>query len=493
MWKRNLALCCATSLIFVTLVSPVAAAPGLTWGGCRERAILQQSGRELQCARLEVPLDYGNPAGPTIKLMVTRLMHTSAPYQGVMVTNPGGPGSSGFWTAAQTAQQLPARVADAYDWIGFDPRGVGQSEPSLTCDPGYLDPGTPRADYVPRTLAEEQAWLGRAKAFAADCQAKYGDILPHLGTRTWVRDLESIRLALRTPQLNYFGYSYGTYLGTLYASQYPTRVRRMVVDGVVRPSTVWYDAQGEQNKAFQKRMNAFFAWIAKHDDVYGLGDTRRRVELAYYGMRNALAAKPVGRIGPDEFDDALLPAGYADWKWPSFARTLSDWSKGDAAALTRWALPPSADDQNTFTMYNAVQCRDAAWPKDWQTWKYDAQKQYGEGVRYNTWSNTWYNAPCLFWPTASGPLPKIGGDAELLIAHSTRDAATPYEGAVEMHRLFPKSRMLVEEGGGNHANSLGNTCMRALISAYLDDGTLPPTRKGPDAICAKHPDPVPAL
>ncbi|GAA3196277.1 alpha/beta hydrolase [Actinocorallia longicatena] len=493
MWKRSLAVSATASLVAAALAAPAAARAGtIEWKPC---ATMQASGRQILCGLLEVPLDYGDPGGRKIRIAVSRLVHTDdAGYQGVILVNPGGPGGSGLSTAAGTSASLPPRVAARYDWIGFDPRGVGSSLPQVTCDPGYMYPAdAPRPDYVPEDTAAEQAWLARAKAFADDCATRHGDLLPHLSTENSARDMESIREALNVEKISYYGYSYGTYLGAVYTTLFPDRVGRMVLDGVVKPSDVWYEANLEQNKAFEKRFDAFFAWVARHDARFRLGDTPRRVQLAYYGMRAALKTGPVGRIGPSEFDDSVLKAGYGSWSWAKIAERLSAWHSGhDLDALRALVGPPSATGPNEYTMYLAVECRDAAWPTDWDTWRYDALKQYRGGYRYNVWANTWFNAPCMFWPAPGGAPPRVGGTSTaMLLTAATDDAATPYPGAVETHRLFGRSRLAVEQGGGNHADSTANPCMRALIAAYLDEGDLPPDTDGPDAVCASSPDPAP--
>ncbi|GAB3667137.1 alpha/beta hydrolase [Actinocorallia lasiicapitis] len=494
MWKRSLAVTGTAALLLAAAPTAPATAHAASFGW-RPCMTLQDSGRQVLCGTLEVPRDYTDPAGPKLRLAVSRLVHTDSDhYQGVVLANPGGPGASGLTVAVSTALGLPKRIADRYDWIGFDPRGVGASVPAVTCDPSYMHPQeAPRPDYVPANEAEEQVWLDRAKRFADDCAAHHGELLPHLTTANSARDLESLRRALGVAQINYFGYSYGTYLGSVYATMFPQRVRRMVLDGVVKPSDAWYQANLEQNVAFEQRFGAFLSWIAEHDDRFGLGDTRRRVELSYYGMRDALKRNPVGRIGPSEFDDAVLRSGYGDWSWSATADLLSRWFHDrDEQALTELVAPPRPQDANEYTMYVAVECADTAWPTDWATWKYDALRQYRSGLRYNVWSNLWFNAPCMFWPTHGTVPPKIGGTgAEILLTAATGDAATPYPGALETHALFPESRLVVESGGGNHADALGNKCLRALVSAYLEDGDLPPQADGPDALCSRNPEPDP--
>jgi pimeloyl-ACP methyl ester carboxylesterase len=142
-----------------------------------------------------VPLDHARPEGRRITLALSRVPHTSRKYQGPLLVNPGGPGGSGLTLAGFVASSLPAEVAAQYDVIGFDPRGVGGSEPALNCRPGHFAPVRP--DSLPATPAVEQANLARAKSFAEACGEKYGDVLPHIDTVSAARDVDAVRSAPR--------------------------------------------------------------------------------------------------------------------------------------------------------------------------------------------------------------------------------------------------------------------------------------------------------
>ncbi len=479
--------------------APETAPRGLAWKPCPADDPVEGSRlKGLQCASLRVPLDHARPDGPKITLALTRARHTAAKPEGAVLLNRGGPGAHGRDLPAFFTRSLPKRVAASYDWIGFDPRGVGASRPELICDPGYQDPGRARPDAVPADAAEERAWTAAAKAYAGDCARRYGAILPHMGTADWARDMEAIRRALGLRKISYFGYSYGSYLGAVYATMYPGHVGRMVLDSVVKPSGVWYQDNLDQNVAFEKRIRAYFAWIARHHDVYRLGGTGRKVAASYAAVRAALKRKPIdGKIGPSELDDVFLADGYADYSWAAHARALSAFAvRHDAGPLRKAWQPPGRLDQNNYTVYNAVQCRDAAWPRDWARWHADSERLYRAGYRFETWGNTWYNAPCAFWPVHGGPPPRVRGRSALppiLLVQATGDAATPYPGALEMHRRFPTSRLLVQAGGHNHGVTFsGDECVDERVAAYLGGGGLPPSRPGPDATCKAGPAPEPA-
>ena len=185
-----------------------------------------------------------------------------------------------------------------------------------------------RPDYIPANQAAEQVLIGRAKAYAADCEHRFGWLLPYMTTADAARDMDSIRAALGQQKISYLGYSYGTYLGQVYATLFGSRVRRMVLDSTVDPQGAWYADNISQDYAFESRIQAFFAWIAAHAATYGLGTTRAQVQQAWYRARAELTAHPIDgpsgpMIGPDEFDDTMLQGGYSNTLWPGLAAALA--------------------------------------------------------------------------------------------------------------------------------------------------------------------------
>ncbi|MFI9168481.1 alpha/beta hydrolase [Streptomyces lincolnensis] len=450
----------------------------------------------LQCASLKVPLDHANPHGKQITLALSRVPHTAKTYQGPLLVNPGGPGGSGLTLAGFVASSLPKAVAAQYDVIGFDPRGVGRSTPALNCKPGHFDPVRPNS--LPSTPAIEKANIQRAKSFARACGTKHASVLPYINTVQAVRDMDAIRAALGAKRINYFGYSYGTYLGAVYAKLYPERVRRLVLDSIVDPTGVWYEDNLAQDYAFNDRHRALMAWIAKYDATYRLGTDPEKIEAKWYAMRAALAKKPAGgKVGASELEDTFIPGGYYNGYWPYLAEAFSAYVNDKNAdplveAYENFAAVDAAGD-NGYSIYTSVQCRDASWPRDWDQWRKDNWAVY-EKAPFMTWNNAWYNAPCAFWPTdslkpvnvANGKLPPV------LLFQATGDAATPYQGGATVHRLLARSSLVVEQDGGNHGITLsGNACLDKYLAEYLTDGTVPRGHGEADAVCAALPDPKP--
>ncbi len=468
----------------------------LRWHACPS----QLSG--MQCGSVQVPMNYADPGGRKLTIALSMVPATApkSQRQGVMLVNPGGPGQSGLSLASSVATGLDPKVASEYDIVGFDPRGVGSSVPALSCDPGFYHGVRP--DYIPASAAAEQVLITRAKTYAADCQQRFGWLLPYLTSVNTARDLDMIRQAFGVQKINYFAFSYGTYLGQVYATLFPQRVRRMVLDSTVDPTGAWYADNISQDYAFQGRLDAFFTWIAKYNASYHLGGTVAQVRNAFYEARNRLKAHPVSGpdgplIGPAEFDDTFLIAGYLNAVWPDFAKALSAYlTDGSTSDLVSQYQEWGVQNENSFAMYNAVECADVAWPRNWAKWQADTLRVY-RTAPFQAWDNAWFNAACAFWP-AKGPAQPLqikgAGLPPILMLQGTLDAATPYAGAQNAHKLLPSARMVVVEGGGNHGQSMelpANNCVQDYLNNYLATGALPQRPGLVNATCPAVPAPTP--
>jgi pimeloyl-ACP methyl ester carboxylesterase len=472
--------------------SGAAATAPVRWGRCGDR-FLRSVG--AQCGVVRVPMDYRRPSGRTVAIAVSRVRHTvpRRDYQGVMLVNPGGPGGSGLDLAA-VGEVMPGGSGTFYDWIGFDPRGVGASRPALSCLPRYFRPDRP--PYIPRTTAIRDTWLARAQSYVDACETNAPVLLRNMRTTDVVRDMNRIRLALGVPRINYYGYSYGTYLGQVFATEFPGRVRRMVLDSNVNPSRVWYQANLDQAPAFERVIQRWFGWIARHHRVYRLGKTRFAVQRRFYRAEQALARRPAGGIvGPSEWDDAFLVPGYAQVTWADYAAVFSGWvRRHDARPLIRaYRSFDTPGDDNGFAVYNAVQCSDAPWPARWTRWARDNWRVH-RVAPFLTWGNVWFNAGCRVWPVPAGrPVRVDGHRVRALLLDETLDAATPFSGSLAVRKRFPRSSLVATVGGTTHAGSptLSPRCVNMRIGAYLRTGALPARRPGrrADVTCRPLPPP----
>lgn len=485
--------------------SPVTGIGSINWGTCADPGL---AGVGAQCGTLSVPVDYSRPNGPKVQLALSRFQHTSsaADYQGAILTNPGGPGGSGLELGAILALTLQSEnfgaAAADYDWIGFDPRGVGSSQPALTCDPNYLGPD--RGNYIPTTKKLLKYWKTRSKAYAAACAARspqQAALLKHDTTPDSARDMDSIRQALGLKQINYLGYSYGTYLGQVYSTLFPSHVRRLILDSNVDPRKVWYQANLDQDVAFNRNINIWFAWLAKYNSVYHLGATRQAVAHLFYATQFGLEGNPIGGVvGPDEWNDIFLAPAYYQQTWLDSASLFAEWIHNPDAQSTQDMIDAyegtdSPGDDNGYAGYLAVSCSDAAWQQPFSRVLADNWAVFSEAP-FVTWGNAWFNGPCSWWPGRPATPVQVNGShiSNALLIDETLDAATPFPGSLEVRKLFPHSVLLAEPGGTTHADSLsGNLCVDGTIADYLTTGALPARNNGApwDKTCPPLPVPDP--
>jgi hypothetical protein len=273
----------------------------------------------------------------------------------------------------------------------------------------------------------------------------------------------------------------------------------MVFDGVVNPQRVWYAANLDQDVAFNKNIKIWFQWVADNNATFKLGTTEKGVEKLWYAQRAKLDKTPAGgKIGPDEWTDIFLQAGYYVYGWSDMGKAFSDWvNTGDQAAtdelIDLYDSAAGPTDDNGFAVYNAVQCTDVQWPTSWDKWKRDNWKTYAQAP-FETWDNAWFNAPCLTWPAKAGKPVKIDGKKVpgILLISETNDAATPFSGSLEVRKLYPRSALIEGVGGTTHAGSLsGIACTDDKVADYLLTGKLPTRLSGnrSDAKCAPVPAP----
>nr|WP_258396701.1 alpha/beta hydrolase [Streptomyces sp. Amel2xB2] len=478
-----------------------AAKEGVDWKDCPKDWDLA---KPVQCGFVTVPVDYADPGGRTIEIAVDRAKSTGGKKerQGSLIYNPGGPGGSGLAFPTRITQDNPLwkKTAKAYDFVGFDPRGVGHSSPISCMDPQeYVK--APKQDPVPDDEADKRAQRKLAKEYAQGCKERSHGLLQHMTTPNTARDLDVIRAALGDKKLNYLGVSYGTYLGSVYGTLFPTHVRRMIVDSVVNPSRdqIWYQNNLDQDVAFQTRWEDWKKWVAEHDSTYGIGDTAAKVETEWKKLRAEAKKKPVGGVvGPAELLSFFQNAPYYDQMWAEVAKVWSAYRGGDEKALVE-AAGPDMDDkagnaasENGNAVYTAVECTDAKWPTNWEKWDRDSTRLHKKHP-FLTWSNAWLNLPCATWPVKQQRPVEVGADKGLphvLITQAERDAATPYGGALEVHKRFKGSRLITERDAGSHGiTNVENDCINKRVDAYLLKGTV----GGKDVTCGPHKEPAPQL
>ena len=424
-----------------------------------------------ECGTLAVPLDHDDPDGPTIEVAVARIPAARPDERiGVLLTNPGGPGASGIDFAL--AEPFPQEVLDRFDIIGWDPRGVGGSE-GLRCGAGvdaFLD-----IDPEPDSAREQAQLDAAAQAVADECEETDGEILPFVGTRDVVRDMDLIREALGEEQISYAGYSYGTALGLGYLEAFPERVRAMVLDGVVDPTQDLAGFLLAQGQAIEEQVDALLDACAD-DPSCPLDDGGAAYDRVAVQLDEAPLPGGDGEVGPAELQTGAVFATYgfngddAQQLWQALADADAEDGDGDGIA----ALAQQYYDFGGFTSYVAVECVDSAPPEGSEAWQEFADELVAVAPRTGA-SVANELLPCAFWPAppSGDPHPVTApGSPAVLVIGNTGDAATPYEQAVEVAETLADGHLLTLEADG-HVGAGRSACVDDASSAYLIDLTLP--------------------
>jgi pimeloyl-ACP methyl ester carboxylesterase len=477
----------------------------LGWGACPEGAVTGPVAPQVQCTTVPVPLDYTTPEGKTIEIMISRLASQNpAKRRGVLLLNPGGPGGAGLSQPADLVSLgLPASVSDSYDLIGMDPRGVGHSAPvscGFTVEQGHTGNIPP---YAPDAAAvAEQAKV--AKAVADQCAANDQDgTLRHMSTANTARDMDRIRTALGEQKISYFGVSYGSALGAAYASLFPERTERVVLDSNVGGTA--FDIEGVRRFGLgaEQRFPDFAKFAAARHASYGLGRTPGEVRRNYFELAERLDREPVGPVNGAMFRLVVFAGMYADFQFPQTAQLWQSLAVSDQGAvrrhlddarMSRWpglpglgasptssasgaadAATPSPFD-NTWSAFLAVTCNDSTWPGDVATYQ---QNVVIDRVRYPLFGAASANiSPCAYWPyePAEPPVQIIDdGPSNVLIVQNLRDPATPHLGGVLLRMAFGDRAQLVSIDQGGHGAYVydDNPCGLNVTTTYLVEGERP--------------------
>jgi pimeloyl-ACP methyl ester carboxylesterase len=462
------------------------------WGGC-DQWVGDTSGiPTAQCGTVSVPVDWNNaakPEGAQAQLAVIRVPATGDRI-GVLMVNPGGPGSS----AVDTVAGMGALLADTdimrrFDLVGVDPRGVGHSTPELRCrtDAEFDAFRTePMADYSPAGVAHIEQLNGE---FAQLCMERMGtEFLANIGTASAVRDMDVVRAALGENQINYLGFSYGTELGAVYAEQYGDRVRAMVLDGAVDPALDPIATSIRQNAGFQTAFNAYAADCAQSAGCPLGADPAQFVER-YHQLVDPLVAKPGLTSDPRglSYQDAItgtVNALYSQRYWRYLTSGLLGLQRGtDAVDLLLLADDYQNRDEaghysNQQDASVAIRCVDSPFPTDPAVWA-DADRQIREVapfLAYGTFTGFAPRNVCSTWPVppTSSPHPASApGPGKVVVVSTTRDPATPYQAGVDLARQMGAS--LITFDGTQHTVVFnGDACVDTAVANFLIDSVVPP-------------------
>ncbi|MEV6911671.1 alpha/beta hydrolase [Amycolatopsis sp. NPDC051071] len=464
----------AAAAVTVAVLVPAtasAAPPGPEWGPCPEEV----AAPGVRCTTLKVPLDYRDPGGSTIDIAVSKLAGTKpSKRRGIMLTNPGGPGVSGLdIPKGLPAAGVPSSLLDAYDIIGFDPRGTGRSTP-VNCD---FRPDQQVSELPPyaRDAAAVAEHAKYAAGIAKQCgESKTAGNLPYITTANTARDMDRIREALGERKISYYGVSYGSYLGAVYSTLFPERTDRVVLDSVVGPGGPDTTFSRRLAEGFQDRFPDFAKWAAARHASYGLGRTSRQVTAKFGELVAKLDGGAIPGMDGTAFRTGTLGALYATSSFPALAQ---QWQAIDHTGVGKRSTQASQFDlAQVLSAQLHVICNNAGWPKDVKTYQRNVSQ---DRVKYPMFgaagANIW---PCAFWPSEPiEPQVRIGdrGPSNILLVQNLRDPATPLSGAKEMRRaLGDRARMVsVDDGGHGVWLSSENACGNNAVNRFFVEGKRP--------------------
>jgi len=478
---------------------------GLEWTPCGEAAPDTRSGPATpgnapayECARLRVPLDYARPGGETIELAVIRVRATGpGAHLGSLVFNFGGPGASGVETLPQAADQFQT-LNTRYDLVSFDPRGVGLSAPVVCLDDKQLDAAM-QSESTPDTESEISAFDAEQRAVTRACAARSGTVLPHVGTVNAARDLDRLRIALGEDKLNYFGISYGTWLGAAYAHRFPAKTGRTVLDAAMDTRISKVNLNLQQAAAFQRALEHYAA------DCVRQGPQRcppsRPTANGRTGGRDVKSVPQiVGDVGAllRRLDSEPLDTGlgrklsqtlgvtgvatalYAKQLWPALTQGLTMAQRGDGTILLRLADAQNGRDEdgrysNIMAANTAITCADTTERHTVEDVREllprfrKASSVFGESM-------AWGLMQCTGWPVrGADEAQEVSADAAapIVVLGNTGDPATPFAWAPALAEELGSGVLVTLEGEGHGAYDTGNPCIRRVVDNYLLEGEVP--------------------
>lgn len=438
----------------------------LDWRNCG-----QFEDHNLECAEVLVPIDYDQPDGARLPIAVRRIRaNPLEPYHGALLFNPGGPGGEGIdFTLSLFEGGIFGAIAPGYDIVGFDPRGVGASgETGCGFLPENLYPGARQTPVVEPTMADYVAYF---KAEGERCEAEWGPLFRKLGSNNVVRDMEEIRKALNQPVLNFYGGSYGTQLGALYAHRYPETTGRMVLDASVQPrASLIQNLRGklEQAVALHELLlsrcesgelscppdaRIVFDQLVANARQRGLDGALMQTWTGLLGSSSGVL-DAVGLLGLE----AAEPGG--DWIAAYFGGSGSGAGGGLSEVVNHSVLctddafePPTLAELEAL----AAELRQRS-------------PLFADVYLPNA-------ATCTGWPTTRDPIPMptTRSAQPLLVIGGTADPLTPYDWSREMTEALGNATLLTSDHYGHGAVLSGGACVMTVIRAYLTSGSMPAT------------------
>ncbi|TMR95620.1 alpha/beta fold hydrolase [Nonomuraea basaltis] len=464
-------------LALVIPLVPVAAATAasagaISWSPCPEDPT-------AECGTLTVPIDWNKPRGETFDLALARRKATDpAARIGSLVINPGGPGGSGVTAVLQNWLGFTPEITSRFDVVGFDPRGVARSHPIL-CS---LELAVQAPDPLSlKSQADFDALLAHNERYRQDCRARTGPLFDHVHTGNVIRDLDALRAALGDDKLTYYGVSYGTLIGQLYAERFPRRVRALALDSNMDHSLGTRRFLDTESWTSQDSFNEFVAWCDRTTSCALHGRDVRTVwrELLARAERGELhlPGDPEVKLGKLDLIGQAFGAFYGPL-YKELAEFLVALETGAQQANAILTPPAAKNGQEVINDASQVFCQDYLLPiRDYR--EYAAHLRRSAAIAPDMLVSAAAHpltAACLGTP-APNPNPqhrlRVDGTPTLLLGNALHDPATAYPWAVNAAlQIGREARLLTYEGWGHGIYGRGE-CPTVAIDRYLASLSVP--------------------
>lgn len=446
----------------------------------------------MDCADVVAPMDWDHPDGDTITLHLTRQQATGGDPIGSLFVNPGGPGSGG---AAFIAESIDWGVGEPlqerFDVIGWDPRGTGQSSAVACFDGAAMDEylfGDPREYSQLETGSDE--WLDVARAEARElgetCLDETGPLLEFVDTHSTVRDLDLLRQLVGDEKLNYLGFSYGTFIGALYAESFPDRVGRLVLDGVLAANATMHDAVREQTKGFEAATRAYLEDCLTRAGCPFTGDVDAgmdAIESLILRVQNEPLRGSDGRwVSSGTFLTAIITPLYSQDSWPFLDDLFESIDVGDADVALFLAdfyygrTGTGTYEDNSTEAFYAINCLDYPLQTDVSLMRQQADELKRVAPSFGQFQG-FGDVSCSEWPfpgVAERTAVTAEGSDPILVIGTTGDPATPYVWAQELAESLDNGALVTYNGEGHVAyGATANSCVRGAVEQYFLEGIVP--------------------
>lgn len=471
--------------------SPTQQPPGKVPAGLEQfynqQADWQECGSDYECATVEVPLDYADPGGGTVDIELKKAPATSDGDRiGTLFINPGGPGGSGLDYVDFFLSEGNPELRAAYDVVGFDPRGVGTSDPVTCLSDDRLDVFI-ASDPDPDTATEVREAAALVRELGDACRDSSGALAAHVSTIEVAKDLDILRAAVGDKALRYYGASYGTAIGATYAELFPGDVDRMVLDGALDPQLSIQELNIQQAEGFQGALEAYVAECFGSGDCADFGESEAEVLSRIEDFLDGLDAQPLDTGDPSRpltqslgFYGIAVTLYNQDY-WTYLTNALQAAFDGDGSQLLLLAdayterNPGGGYASNSVEVNYAVNCLDH--PIDATVDEIEASESEYEQVspvfgRVFAWSLL----GCANWPIQPSQEPlsiDASGAPPILVVGTTRDPATPYQWSIALSEQLESGVLVSRDGDGHTGYHMGSSCTDDAIDGYLIDGDVP--------------------